>query len=312
VRQFDQSKPCVTFVVVNWNQCQLTLDCLASLYQQSYPNFSVVLVDNGSQDESVSTIRKAYPDVTIIEHRRNLGIAAANNSGIRQALQLDTDYIFLLNNDTVVAPDMLTSLVEVAEHESDIGITGPTMLYFDHPETIWSAGNKLDWHTGMSFLLRNNEPVSSVSNASCEEVDYIATCAACIKRTVFENVGLMDERFFIYYDETDWFARASAAGWRSVYVPQAKMWHKVSATMGQSSPTTDYYMVRNKYLFLTKNLRGYKKILALTRAALFDLRVILAYTVKDQKGTRRGNRNAKLFALRDVVLGRWGQTSLEF
>ena len=113
------------FVVVNWNQRQLTLDCLASLYEQQYPNFDIVLVDNGSQEGSISAIRAVYPDLTIKENGANLGIATANNVGIRHALQHKVDYIFLLNNDTTVASDMLEYLVAAAESESTIGATGP-------------------------------------------------------------------------------------------------------------------------------------------------------------------------------------------
>src|SRR5205823_1680317 len=124
---------------------------------------------------------------------------------------------------------------------------------------IWCAGNIIDWGTGSTARLRADTPVSSVARLACQDVDFITSCAVCIKRGVFDDVGLMDERYFIYYDETDWFARASEAGWRAVYVPSARMWHKVSSTMGVASPLTDYYMSRNRYLFLSKNLAGFRR-----------------------------------------------------
>jgi GT2 family glycosyltransferase len=302
-----QKRPLVAFAVVNWNQCQLTLDCLASLREQTYPDFSVILVDNGSQDGSVQAVREQFPEVTVLENGRNLGIAGANNVGIKQALDMGADYVFLLNNDTIVDAHMLDYLVGVAESDSSIGMAGPTMLFFDQPETIWCAGNSIDWTNGETSRLREGDSLSTVKDASLENVDFITSCAVLIKRAVFEQVGLMDERYFIYYDETDWFARAAASGWRSVYVPWAKMWHKVSASMGESSPRTDYYMVRNRFLFLSKNLTGLQKALALTWATLRNLKIIAAYTLKNRTSERLSNRNAKYLGLRDAVAGRWGE-----
>jgi len=306
MRQDDSSAPSVMFVVVNWNQRQLTLDCLASLQEQNYGNFAVVLVDNGSEDDSVTAVRAAYPEVTVLENGRNLGIAGANNVGIKHALKANVDYVFLLNNDTTVDPDMLTHLVAIAESEPDVGITGPTMLYFNQPDVIWCAGNSVNWNNGDTRRLDQNAPLSSMQNAACRDVNFITSCAVLIKRQVFDEVGLMDERYFIYYDETDWFYRATAAGWRSVHVPWAKMWHKVSATMGETSPTTDYYMVRNNFLYLSKNLKGVKRVKALTNATLRNVKVIVAYTLKNRNVARLHNRNAKALAMRDAILQRWG------
>ncbi|MEJ2598007.1 MAG: glycosyltransferase family 2 protein [Anaerolineales bacterium] len=302
-----KKRPLVVFAVVNWNQCQLTLDCLASLREQTYPNFSVVLVDNGSVDGSAGAVREQFPEVTVLENGRNLGIAGANNVGIRWALDAGADYVFLLNNDTIVDSDMLDHLVRVTEADPTIGMAGPTMLFFDQPETIWCAGNSIDWNSGETNRLREGDSLSTVREADLEEVDFITSCAVLIKRAVFEQVGLMDERYFIYYDETDWFARASASGWRSVYVPWARMWHKVSASMGESSPRTDYYMIRNRFLFLSKNLDGFHKAFSLTWAAARNLKIIAAYTLKNRTAKRLANRDAKYLGLRDAIVGRWGE-----
>jgi GT2 family glycosyltransferase len=300
------SQPGVTFVVVNWNQRQLTLDCLASLQQQDYQNFAVVLLDNGSKDGSVAAIREAYPDVTVLENGRNLGIAAANNRGIQHALACGADYVFLLNNDTAVDPHMLSQLLAVAESEPNIGMTAPTMLYFDRPEFIWCGGNEIDWRTGATTRLRADMHISATRELHSEDIDFITSCAVCIKKAVFDGVGPIDERYFIYYEETDFFIRARSNGWRCVYVPSAMMWHKVSATMGLDSPRSDYYMVRNKYLFLAKQLTGRHRMMAMIRAFLYDARAVAAYSVKSWEGARLKNRDAKLLGLRDAVLGRWG------
>jgi len=236
-----------------------------------------------------------------------IGIAVANNVGIRYALGTKADYVFLLNNDTAVDPEMLGHLVEVAESEPCIGMTGPTMLYFDQPEIIWCAGNSIDWRNGSTARLRVDEHRGSLDGDTTCAVDFITSCAVCIKSRVFESVGLMDERYFIYYDETDWFARASAQGWQAMYVPQAMMWHKVSAAMGTASPATDYYMNRNVLLFLCKNLGAAARMQAVIKATGRNLLAVAAYTAKSHGGRRIPNRNARLLALRDAALGRWGK-----
>lgn len=300
------SQPKVVFVVLNWNQKDLTLACLASLQAQDYTNFVVVLVDNGSIDGSVAAIRAQYSDVTLIANETNLGLAVANNQGIRCALDMGSDYVVLLNNDTIVAPDMLTQLVAVAEKDATVGFAGPTMFYYDQPQTIWCTAGRVDWSNGGSFLVRNNMNISILDGLAIEEVEFIPACAVLIRTSVFEAIGLIDERFFIYFDETDFTQRASRAGWRSVYVPQATMWHKVSATMGSVSPTTDYYMSRNRFLFLAKHLTGLRKARALAAAGTVTLTHVAAFTIKNHGGRRLPHRNAKLLAVRDALLGRWG------
>lgn len=129
----------------------------------------------------------------------------------------------------------------------------------------------------------------------------------CWKRQVIEQVGVLDPRFFIYYEETDWCVRARAAGWRIVYVPQSLLWHRISAAMGTASPATAYYMTRNSLLFLSKHLRGWRRAITLARVGGRDLLAIGAYTFKSHAGARRPNRDARLMALRDALLGRWGR-----
>jgi hypothetical protein len=301
------AEPSVTFVILNWNQAQMTIECLESLYAQEHTTFRVVLVDNGSTDNSVARVAAEFPDVIQIENGANLGYTVANNVGISRALELGSDYIFLLNNDTVVDAHMLSQLVAVAESDARIGVVGPTMLYFDQPEVIWCAGNSIDWSNGETYRMQDGSHVSAIEKDLPRDVDFITSCAISIKRAVFDDVGFMDERFFIYYDETDWFVRLRAAGWRAVYVPQARMWHKVSATMGESSPRTDYYMIRNKFLFLAKNLKGTERAMALLRLGMRNSKDVAAYTFKSHGGKRTKNRNAKLLAMIDAARGHWGK-----
>lgn len=298
--------PLVAVIILNWNQLKLTLDCLESLEKIVYQNCEIILVDNGSTDGSTAAIHERYPQLIIIENKRNLGFSEANNIGIRKALQLGADYVLLLNNDTVVDPGFINALILTAEEDASIGMVGSKMYYYDHPQTIWCAGNAINWANGSMVRLQAEQLDPGGCVEKSLDVDFITACSLAIKRKVLEDVGLMDAHFFIYYDETDWCVRAARQGYRVVYVPDSKIWHKVSAAMGAASPATDYYMTRNALRFYWKNLAGLARLRLLILVVLQDLRTILAYTLLPKNRSLRRNRTARLLALRDSILGRWG------
>ncbi len=300
--------PTIAIIVLTWNQRDLTLDCLASIAAMEYPieRIQTIVVDNGSQDDTASAIRAQYPDVTVLENVENLGFAAGNNVGIHYALQGDVDYIMLLNNDTIVDVQMLAQLLAVIEPQPDVGIVGPKMLYFEPPDVIWCAGNRFGRRPWITERLQAEQQDVARDEAP-NEVDYITACGILVRRAVIDHVGVLDPRFFIYYEESDWCFRARRAGWRILYAPRARLWHKVSAAMGTTSPATDYYMNRNLYLFLAKNRSGLNRAYALTAVFGRQLLAIAAYTAKPRGGRRTRNRNARLLAIRDALIGRWGK-----
>lgn len=299
--------PRVAIIIVTWNQRELTLDCLASLSKLAYPpdRLRIVVVDNASADDTVAVIRAQYPHVVVLQNSENLGFVGGNNVGMTHILQEEVDYVMLLNNDTLVDAEMLTYLIDVAERDESIGIVTPKIYYHDMPDLIWAAGATIDWSTGQVWRLLDGE--KDQPDELLADVDYAHGCAICLRRAVIDQVGLLDSRLFIYYEETDWCVRAIRAGWRIVYVPQARMWHRVSAAMGTASPATEYYMSRNVLLFLAKHLRGWRKIRAVSWNVGRSLLAALAYTVKPHQGARLSRRNARLLALRDAALGRWGK-----
>jgi GT2 family glycosyltransferase len=300
--------PHVAIILLTWNQRQVTLECLDSLDKMEYApdRLEVIVADNGSTDGTCEAIRTGYPRVVLIENGENLGFAAGNNAGIEYALRTSAQYIMLLNNDTVVVPDMLTRLIEIAEHDPGIGIVGPKMLYYDTPDIIWCAGNQINWRNGDTRRLQANEHDHDEHDKP-HEVDFITGCAICVRRQVIDQIGRLDPRFFIYYEETDWCVRAHAAGWGILYVPRARLYHKVSMTMGATSPATEYYMNRNVLLFLAKNRSGLAAFWSVFLACMRNLLTVSAYTVKSHHGQRLLRRNARLLALRDALLGRWGK-----
>jgi GT2 family glycosyltransferase len=293
--------------MVNWNQKSNVLESISSVIQSDYERLTLVVVDNGSQDGSVEAIRTQFPDVTLLENDTNLGAPIALNQGMEYALQNGAAYICLMDNDISVDRQMVRELVLAAEVDPHIAATGPKMYYHSLPALVWCAGAVIDWRTGDNIRLQAEQADDGETIDQPKDVDMIPSCAFLIRRDALAKVGLMDHRYFVYYNDTDWCARATAQGWRIVYVPTARLWHKVSATMKSASPATDYYMTRNAFLFLAKNQHGAEQVRSLLWTAGRDLLAIAAYTAKSHGGHRIPNRNARVLALRDALLARWGK-----
>lgn len=243
--------PSVAIVLVNWNNLQDTLDCLESLAGMEYREYGVILVDNGSTDGSLEVFR-ARADVDFIENGENLGIARANNVGIARAKERGFDCIMLLNNDTVVAPDMLTHLVDVLESDPRVGVVGPKMLYHSEPDVIWYAGGILKpWRGDAAHV--GYEEKDQGQHDEQGETDYITSCCMLARTALYDELGGIDPYYFIYFDETDFCVRAARAGYRVVYVPRARLWHKVSRSMGGvGSARYWHHYMRSRAYFLGK------------------------------------------------------------
>jgi GT2 family glycosyltransferase len=248
--------PVVWIVVLNWNRPQDTVQCVSSLRQLDYPAYRMLVVDNGSTDESVEVFRK-LPDVDLLVNDQNLGFAAGNNRGIEYALERGADYVLLLNNDTTVSPSLLAVLVEVAETDRRIGIVGPIIYYLDRPADVWFAGMRFRYGLYVARLgLHLRSPLAPI-----EDVDFISGCGMFVRRETWQCVGLFDPRFFMYYEDLDLCIRARRAGYRVVCATQGHMWHALSAsTGGPDSPLKQYYQVRSTFLFCEKHTRGLQRV----------------------------------------------------
>ena len=292
----------VGIVVLNWKKVDDTLACLESLRQLEYPAFEVVVVDNGSADGSPALIRERFEGISLIENSRNLGFAAGNNVGIRHLLRRGVDYVLLLNNDTIVTSELLRVLVDYAEADPEIGILGPKIYYHREANIIWSAGGTLG-PTGEPGHLRVGE-TDDGSPESVRDVDYVTGCAILIKRRVVERIGLLDERFFIYFEEAEWCARARRAGFRVVYVPEARMWHKIEMGERRYSRRYTYLMARNRLLYL--RLKGATPWV-MCRASLALLRTAVGWSFRPRYREMRTLSSAQVQGLRDFLIGRFGE-----
>ncbi|MDP7236123.1 MAG: glycosyltransferase family 2 protein [Candidatus Latescibacteria bacterium] len=252
----NQVSPHVTIVMLNWNQEADTLECLDSLAKIRYPAFSILLVDNGSTDGSAETIERWANKnklITLIRNKKNKGFIGGSNIGIRRALTTDTNYIFLLNNDTVVEPHVLTELVDVAEQSNDISMVGPKIYQYNKEQVLDSAGTRTMLWLAQGFLTGHGQEDLGQYDQSFE-MPYITGTALLIKRSVVERIGLMDEDYFNYFDDFDWGYRARKAGGRLLFVPKAIIQHKGSQAISFGSPFYMRHMIRSRILFARKHI----------------------------------------------------------
>jgi GT2 family glycosyltransferase len=262
--------PLVYVVVLNWNGWHDTARCLASLQSSTYPNLHVVVIDNGSTDGSPGHLAALLeaPWGELVQAGRNLGFTGGANAGLRLALERGADYAFLLNNDAMVAPDCITALVEAAEQKPEVGLVGPKIAWAAEPDRIWSAGMSVAWHR-VTIESHHNAPDDGRFDG-CRIVQGLSGCALLVKRAALERVGLLDERYFAYYEDLDWCLRARQEGFRCLYVGAARASHVGSAT---SNPNTsrsqsaflNYYAARNILLFVRTHAPRGLRPLALAR-----------------------------------------------
>lgn len=302
-------EPYVTVIILNWNNASDTIACLQSVYNLNYSNYSVLVVDNGSVDESVEQLRLSYPELEILELHNNFGYAEGNNLGIRHVLSNGTNYVLILNNDTLVHPDMLTELVKVAEANPKIGMVGPKVYCTDPMNHLFAAGSFVDWKSGKlnhRGQFDSDELHSELINT--EVVDFLVGCGVLIRKQLIEEIGAFNPAYYLNYEDVELGIKAWRSGFQVWFAPKAVMWHKVSATLGIASPANTYYMTRNALLFFWKNTSGFGRLVVVL-IILRTMRSIGAWTVKkkyrDSSYNRR--RNANILALRDFMLMKAGE-----
>jgi len=289
------SVPRVSIVILNWNGWEDTIECLESLYRITYPNYDVIVVDNGSQDDSLQKIKqyaegkiqvnskffkyniknkpikvfeitedkakqgkfnrplyeKFDPDrrMILIKNRNNYGFTGGNNIGIKFAMSvLNPDYVLLLNNDTVVDPNFLMELVKVAESNEKIGVVGSKIYYYDYngrSDILWFAGGKVNLKTGVAEHIKIGK-IDDAYKGDDKESGYITGCTMLIKKDVIKKIGKFNKVFFAYYEDVELSLRVKKDGWKLVYTPNSRVWHKVSKSSGgELSPFSIYHGTRN-------------------------------------------------------------------
>lgn len=287
----------VFIVILNWNRAQDTIESLASVSKLRVERFELttLIVDNGSEDDSVEKIKKYIGKkhgFKILRNSKNRGFTGGINTGLKYAITNAADYIMVLNNDTILDKNLVEELVSAAEFNRAASAFSPK-IYFesgfefhkdrynknDLGKVIWYAGGKIDWNNVYGTSRGVNE-VDHGQYSNVSEIDYATGACVLYRAETLRKVGLFDEKYFLYFEDTDLSMRIKKADKKIIFVPKAKLWHKVSQSSGIGSDLNDYFITRNRMLFGMKY--------APLRAKLALIRESVKFLVSGRKWQRIG------------------------
>ena len=273
----------VVTVIPNWNLKEDLGECIRSLEQSTWVDHEIVVVDNASTNGAAEYVRVNFPSVTLFALEENTGYAGALNAGIRYALERDAEFVFALNNDTVVPPEAISDLVAEMQRRPEIGVFTPKVLYFSRPDLLYSLGARsypfLPLPVEFGHRWRDNESYSGVM-----EYDYVTGCAMLIRAAVFERVGLFEESYFMYYEDGDFCRRVREAGFRIACAGSVKILHKAALSSKILGTKMVYYRARNRVIFYRRFPHGPSP--AFTALALWGMAVI--YSIRNLAQGRPG------------------------
>ena len=293
----------VSVIILNYNGNSDTISCVASLQKQTYTDLEIIVVDNGSK------IPFSHPDVTLIHNKRNLGFAEGNNVGIRYALKKESDAILLLNNDTEVEPDCIEKFVTFSKDHPN-AVLGGKLIQFHDRQHLDHIGGMWNEEEAQFDLIGANAPIEQYT--STIECHYVCGAALFASAEIFEEVGLLEPDYFLYWEEADFCMRAHEEGYHVLYCPEALIYHKVSASMVGGKPHGQYYWWRNRLLWMKRHHKlpsGYKTVLPeiakLLRHSMLVKFQLLFNKSAEKKKKVKGYR-ASLNGVVDYFRGRFG------
>ena len=256
----------LSIIIVNWNTSELLVQCIESIYRgKPRPTFEIIVVDNGSSDDSVSLLTKHFPNIHLIKNGSNLGFAKANNQGLAVA---KGRYFLLLNSDTIVLPNALDKMVQTAEDHADVGAIGPKLLNMDGTlQESWS-GFPTFWSELFGRLIHRRNPLTDVPFAY--EVDWIMGACLLVRSETIAEVGGLDEGYSFYSEEVDWCFRMKEQGWKILYLSNAEVYHIGGGSSERNS------LIRMGLLYKNK-LRYFNKYYGSTQATFLRYGLALAY-----------------------------------
>jgi len=295
--------PSVYTIVLNFNNYSDTIETIESVLSLEYDANSVLLVENSSDKAIIQKIRTQFPDLEIIENKKNLGYAGGNNIGFQKALESGADYIFLLNNDLRLEKDVLNKCVSAMEKSPGCGACQPVIVTFNDEERVWSAGTQLYFGYPRLYLketkLRKNGIITSPFG--------LVGCAILFRRTALQQTGLFDESLFLLHEETDWCIRAKKLNFSLLIISNAIVYHKISTTIGMFSKIYLYYIGRNWLLVGKKNFSFFRYLYILLTEFLIRFPYYLYHVTK--KG-QIGMIKFYLKGIFDGILGISGEAKL--
>ncbi|MEI7621088.1 MAG: glycosyltransferase family 2 protein [Candidatus Moraniibacteriota bacterium] len=246
-----KTQPKIFIVILNYNGKETLPECLACVFQSTYPNFEVVVVDNASQDGSFELAKENFSRAHFIKNTANLGFSKGNNIGIRFALEKFADFVFLLNNDASLEKNALSELVNNLQSSQQTALINPLILE-GNKKTIWFAGGTINWLKARTLHQATVPTTKSYSTAYC------TGCAMLIPKEIFKEIGLFDERYFLYYEDADFSLRAQQAGFPLLVCSSAKVYHKEQSNT--QNPLKTYWLVLSGMLFFQTHGNFLQKI----------------------------------------------------
>lgn len=274
----------VSIITVNFNQGFVTEELLSSITAtNTYPNIEIIVVDNGSKVNDVPAWQIKYPDVKFIRSEINLGFAGGNNLGIKEATG---KYLFFVNNDTEFTAGLIDTLAVVLDEKHEVGVISPKLMYFDIPDMIQYAGyTSMNYYTCRNYCIGQFETDKGQYDNITTQTGYAHGAAMMVRREAIEKVGLMAENFFLYYEEYDWCDRIKKAGYQVWVDTRAIIYHKESVSVGKASGLKEYFMNRNRILFIRRNAPIQAQLFFYVYfVAIVTPRNLLSYMKKGYKG----------------------------
>lgn len=287
----------VAVVILNYNRERDLIECVTSLKESTHRDLSLLVVDNGSYDESVLRMRETFPDVEVIETGTNLGYARGMNQGIQHALRKSPRYLLIMNSDTIVHSEYVSKLAKALDDCPEAAAASGTIYYHPPKEKVWYGGGDIIFWRGSGFS-RHAPPVDGVpTSAEIQKVTFVSGCAFLVRADVLRRVGLFDEQFFMYLEDTDLSARMVAQSLELLYVPGATIFHKVSP--GQLSASHIYFSIRNRLLFLKLRAPRIQKLIGFSYLSFVYGAKIALWGITAPSFSR-----AALFGVIDFLRGR--------
>jgi hypothetical protein len=296
----------VAIIILHFSHKDLTSQCLDSIAKLRTTGFILeTIVVNNNPKENLESLKKKFPKIVLLKSQKNLGFAGGNNLGIKKALKDKADFLFILNNDTILDRNLLVSLLETANREKQSGIIAPKIYFAPEHEfhydryqpqergkVIWYAGGLIDWQN----IICSHQGVDEVDHGQYDmlsETDFASGCAFFVKKEVFKKIGFFDENYFLYLEDVDFCQRAKKAGFKIFYESKAKLWHINAGSSAVGSQLQDYYLSRNRLIF------GLKYAFLKTKFCLIKESLVLL----------RKGRVWQKTAVRDFYLRKFGQGS---
>ncbi len=307
--------PVVHIVILNWNGLDNTLECLASIRELTYPNLRIQVVDNASKNNEAAIIEKKFPEINVLKQKENLGFCGGCNVGMNYALSEGADFVMLLNNDTLLSPNLIETLVEAYGTLENPGAVSPIIFKYPETEKIWFSIARWEakWKTGEArFRLALDENYDSLKNKKPYETEFACGCCLFVSAEVINQIGLFDERYFAFFDEAEWCVRMSRQGYTSYIIPSAFMYHKV----GGSTPSlvSTYLLNRNRLLWAAENLSFGQKIKSypvMAKEFVWHLLNSRNFISKSKRYVDKDCSRAFLQGYKDYFLGRLGKWGKE-